>query len=829
MASVGHEIDPMTMTVANYVATNPRQQGRTVLLVDTPGFASPAFPSDRKVLKRILLWLKSSVLRVAHQRRVLIVYLLEIDQRLGAENGYRMSPKKLCKAGLKEHLLIATTKWNAMRTESKLRREKSLSQVYGCRIRSFLDTQDSAWDIIDCTPDTHMNVTDLYQKLENALEKSQLKKFFTYFRGKTSHSSTSDIQSPVMKTHYNDDVRQGKAISHCTLSTVATSGLFNISFALNDLGKRVLSALHDTQEFDRLISCQGDDAQALLDVLQWVLISKLSDGESLKCLVRALCKLCFQSGLYPSQLKLPAVDIDSINPVISSVFSDTFKGTLSCGYKRNVCVKICLDVAKGLEFLHAHSALHGELRGDHILVDASGRAYIAGFSHTKISDDDFLYQSSESNSVTGGGNIRWWAPELLDPDYGRFEKTPASDVYAWASLCYEIFTSRIPFFAIKREFNLITTIIRGEHPSRPPKGSKLSINDETWALMEQCWSRDPHQRLTISQAVSRLAAIQTKDPRPPSEWADALVYAANSIQKQHNIAHILSRTNHILSPNISMQSQPSSHMESDDDRGSETSSSQRSGMFWSLQEVGKRLIVALTNSKEAERLLCYSGPAVQALIDTIQSLMLVQKLNILVNESRRAYVGDFGLAAYDTLVDDLPGALIQHEILDQGSRGGTVRWQAPELLTDEEHGLDENTAPVRKNTMATDVYAWGCICFEIFTGRSPFFEYPRESTVLLKVNAGARPTLPGPLETQLGKHGFTESIWILMNECWTYQSNLRPTIKQVISYLNAVILEKDDRPVVNLTADKDRLSHGSDVIDASLTLDALHEVLKNPS
>jgi len=41
------------------------------------------------------------------------------------------------------------------------------------------------------------------------------------------------------------------------------------------------------------------------------------------------------------------------------------------------------------------------------------------------------------------------------------------------------------------------------------------------------------------------------------------------------------------------------------------------------------------------------------------------------------------------------------------SSGGTLRWQAPELLNYEGDGTHN------RNSLASDIYAFGCVCYEV--------------------------------------------------------------------------------------------------------------------
>ncbi|KAF7309157.1 hypothetical protein MKEN_01118000 [Mycena kentingensis (nom. inval.)] len=132
----------------------------------------------------------------------------------------------------------------------------------------------------------------------------------------------------------------------------------------------------------------------------------------------------------------------------------------------------------------------------------------------------------------------------------------------------------------------------------------------------------------------------------------------------------------------------------------------------------------------------------------------LKAVNILVSASGQAVLADFGLS---TITDS--------KFLMSTSTakvGGTVRWQAPELF---------HAAP---NSRASDIYAYGCVCYEIFTGRVPFWEVTNDVAVMFKVMKNIRPTQMREIPVQ---------IWALMIRCWAEEAESRPTIHAVISTL----------------------------------------------
>ena len=75
-----------------------------------------------------------------------------------------------------------------------------------------------------------------------------------------------------------------------------------------------------------------------------------------------------------------------------------------------------------------------------VLVNRSGRACLADFGLANLVDEDILRWSSiETTDHHSIGTLRWQAPELIDPPTDKSAKaTPASDIYSFACVCYEV-------------------------------------------------------------------------------------------------------------------------------------------------------------------------------------------------------------------------------------------------------------------------------------------------------------------------------------------------------------------------------------------------------
>jgi len=172
---------------------------------------------------------------------------------------------------------------------------------------------------------------------------------------------------------------------------------------------------------------------------------------------------------------------------------------------------LMLDVTMGLEYLHGKYVVHGDLKATNILVTPSGRACIADFGLSTIVDKMSL-QFTHSTSSVRGGTARYQAPELLS---GESLNHFGSDIYAFACVCYEIFTGKVPFFELANEIAVGIKVIGGYRPLKPE-----IIPDKVWTLLEACWAQSHSNRPSMTQIRQRIVGPSMPGLSPPfmADW-----------------------------------------------------------------------------------------------------------------------------------------------------------------------------------------------------------------------------------------------------------------------------------------------------------------------
>ncbi|KAG8936017.1 hypothetical protein FRC02_004929 [Tulasnella sp. 418] len=161
--------------------------------------------------------------------------------------------------------------------------------------------------------------------------------------------------------------------------------------------------------------------------------------------------------------------------------------------------KLVRQVAQGLIHLHNQSTavVHGDIKGGNVLIDSKGNAALADFGLSQI------IQECPSNSASSAilGSVRWCAPEILMSD--DYQRTLASDVWAFGVLALEILTSRQPYYTVSSDVKVVIDVGSGKIPAREDY-PELPKNNRFWRVLEACWRMEPSERPSMNELASQI-------------------------------------------------------------------------------------------------------------------------------------------------------------------------------------------------------------------------------------------------------------------------------------------------------------------------------------
>ncbi|KAF7373319.1 Kinase-like protein [Mycena sanguinolenta] len=159
--------------------------------------------------------------------------------------------------------------------------------------------------------------------------------------------------------------------------------------------------------------------------------------------------------------------------------------------------KLLYEIAQGLEYLHSHNIVHGDLRGANILIKEDWSACLTDFGLSIFSD------ATSTMSTNRGGSLYWMAPELLLPErFGlKFARTPATDVYAFGCVCFELYTQRPPLSGLPEPAACMKVLDGGR--AERPLGLPV-MSDTLWQNITEFWAQGPATRPSVQFVVQQM-------------------------------------------------------------------------------------------------------------------------------------------------------------------------------------------------------------------------------------------------------------------------------------------------------------------------------------
>jgi hypothetical protein len=70
----------------------------------------------------------------------------------------------------------------------------------------------------------------------------------------------------------------------------------------------------------------------------------------------------------------------------------------------------------------------------------------------------------------------------------------------------QVFTGKIPFSDVKRDWEAMEQVEKGLRPKRPGIDSRFPMPDRIWNIVEFCWHQQPSKRPNFETVMKRLKA-----------------------------------------------------------------------------------------------------------------------------------------------------------------------------------------------------------------------------------------------------------------------------------------------------------------------------------
>ncbi|KXN92509.1 hypothetical protein AN958_05363 [Leucoagaricus sp. SymC.cos] len=168
---------------------------------------------------------------------------------------------------------------------------------------------------------------------------------------------------------------------------------------------------------------------------------------------------------------------------------------------------LIFDVVNGLRYLHDLGVVHGNLKGENVLISNEGHGLITDFSTSHINTTT---AAMGSLSLT---TLCFLAPETV---LGNRMLTKKFDIWLLGCLLYEVLSWKPPYYQYKSEVQIIAALTRKEMPKCPGSIEENDaekdkygwddnieedynmIDNQAWSLIVKCCAPEPEAQPDIA-------------------------------------------------------------------------------------------------------------------------------------------------------------------------------------------------------------------------------------------------------------------------------------------------------------------------------------------
>ncbi|KAL8265236.1 hypothetical protein R6Q59_023366 [Mikania micrantha] len=483
-------------------------------------------------------------------------------------------------------------------------------------------------------------------------------------------------------------------------------------------------------------------------------------------------------------------------------------------------LKICIDIAKGLEYLHTNThakrvIVHRDIKSGNILLFENMKAKIADFGLSKV----HIGQESTINTIQRAGT-----PYYIDPEYdqtGRLKK--ASDIYSFGVVLFEIFSGKLAFddtYILQNHMGL-AAIARSHFQNKTLKKMlDAKLMDEASELGLTSKIRPDQHSLDVFSNIAYQCLSRSQDKRPKIQAVIQDLEKALQLQENRMKTHKFSLegvkqgTNNFSDDKCIFKGEHEMLYEGtiDQDPNGLTNvlvkrfTNQEHGFLKEFEFLFKykheNVLGLVGYSKEMdERIIVYEDASKGCLDSYLDdtSFTWIQRLKVCIDIARGLKFLHEGDVGQDVVI---------HRDIKSSNILLTMDWKAKiygfkDAPNDDVVGLSACLDPSYYNkkdlTKESDIYSFGLVFFEILFGRMVF---PQEKSgdkrmldYLVKSVKSQSTRVEELVFEELKKHIVQKSFTIFRRiaiQCLHEKREERPTAGDVLEELQKALKFQED-------------------------------------
>ncbi|KAI5668851.1 hypothetical protein M9H77_18704 [Catharanthus roseus] len=154
-------------------------------------------------------------------------------------------------------------------------------------------------------------------------------------------------------------------------------------------------------------------------------------------------------------------------------------------------LKVAIDVARGMSYLHQNNIIHRDLKAANLLMDENEVVKVADFGVARVQ-----VQSGVMTAETG--TYRWMAPEVIEHKPYNHK----ADVFSFGIVLWELLTGKLPYDHLTPLQAAVGVVQKGLRPTVPRHTHPLVVE-----LLERCWQQEPSSRPEFTEIIEILQHI----------------------------------------------------------------------------------------------------------------------------------------------------------------------------------------------------------------------------------------------------------------------------------------------------------------------------------